>query len=503
LSKASPVAEVEADSLPIRILQRFFSFPVMLATILIVLAVLTVRSRFDDSDLWWQLKSGEIIWTTHTIPVVDLFSYTTNHQALVPQEWLSQVVIYGAYRCGGYAGLMLLLCTLTSTLLIAGYGLCWLYSGNAKVAFAGAMTVWFFSTEGFSIRPHLIAYPLLVAELVLIHLGRTRNQRWFFCLPILFAVWINCHGSFILGLIVAGVFLFSSFFSFQMGSLLSERWEPRNRRMLALALIISVASLFVNPVGIKLILYPFDTMLNMHILLGNVAEWAPLQMTDARGVGLLAVLLCSFLLLAVRRSTLFLDELLLLALGTWLAVSHERMLFAFGIFAAPVVSRQLATSWENYNVEEDRIWPNAVMISMSLLAAFLAFPNRDSLQRQVEDQSPVKAVEFIKANHLSGPMLNDYVFGGYLIWAAPEYPVMIDGRTDVYEWSGFLGEFGNWATLQSDPNTLLEKYKVNFCLLRRQSPMAHVLPLLHEWKSVYSDNNSVIFARTEPASQAK
>ena len=49
-------------------------------------------------------------------------------------------------------------------------------------------------------------------------------------------------------------------------------------------------------------------------------------------------------------------------------------------------------------------------------------------------------MEFIQASHLSGPMLNDYNFGGYLIWAAPEHPVFIDGRTDVYEWSGVLGD---------------------------------------------------------------
>ena len=72
--------------------------------------------------------------------------------------------------------------------------------------------------------------------------------------------------------------------------------------------------------------------------------------------------------------------------------------------------------------------------------------------------SPVKAVAYIKANKLAGPMLNDYTFGGYLIWAAPQYPVMMDGRTDLYEWSGFLGEYRNWATMQSDPNLLLDKY---------------------------------------------
>jgi hypothetical protein len=138
------------------------------------------------------------------------------------------------------------------------------------------------------------------------------------------------------------------------------------------------------------------------------------------------------------------------------------------------------------------------MIGASLLAIFLAFPGIRNLEEQVENQSPQKAVEFIKANHISGPMLNDYASGGYLIWAAPEYPVFIDGRADIYEWSGVLGEFGRWATLQSDPNALLQKYRIGFCLLNRQSPMARVLPLLHEWKMVYADNNSEIFVRTAP-----
>jgi hypothetical protein len=482
----------------IRILRRVFSFPAMLASLLVLLAMLTVRSRFDDPDLWWHLKTGEIIWTTHTIPLTDLFSYTTNHRALIPQEWLAQVAIYGAYLWGGFSGLMVWLGFFSAALLIAGYGLCWLYSGNAKVAFTGALAIWFFATIGFAIRPQMIAYLLLVAELVLIHLGRTRNPRWFFWLPALFAIWVNCHGSFMLGIILAAVFLFSSLFDFQAGSLLANRWDPHCRRMLALALVLSLPALFLNPVGFKQIYYPIDTMLNMHVLLANVEEWAPLQLSDARGIGLLGILLCSFLLVIVRRSELLFEELLLLAIGTWLAVSHVRMLVVFGILAAPVLSRQLSSLWEGYESEKDRIWPNAVLIGMSLLVVYLAFPNRENLQRQVEAQSPVKAVEFMRANHLSGPMLNDYQSGGYLIWAAPEYPVMMDGRTDVYEWSGFLGEFGNWATLESDPTLLLRKYKVNFCLLTPNSPMSHVLPLMHEWKMAYQDDNAVIFVRTQP-----
>src|SRR5271154_6662660 len=289
----------------VRLFQRICSFPVMLAVSLIVLAVLTVRPRFDDPDMWWHLKTGEVIWTTHAIPTTDIFSYTTGHHAYVPHEWLSQVLIYGAYRLGGYTGLMLWLCFFASAFLIAGYLLCWLYSGNAKVGFVGAMVIWLFSTIGLAIRPQLIGYLFLVFELLLIHSGRTRNPRWFMGLPPLFAVWVNCHGSFMLGLILAGIFLFSSFFGFRMGSLVSSRWEPHCQRMLGLALVLSIAALFVNPIGFKQVLYPLNTLLQQPINLSLVQEWRSLQFNGARGVAWFVTLGCVFLLVIMRRSELF------------------------------------------------------------------------------------------------------------------------------------------------------------------------------------------------------
>ncbi|MGA7833429.1 MAG: hypothetical protein WCA21_20945 [Terracidiphilus sp.] len=495
MSAASPMAEDKRISAPLRILQKCFSFPVMQACLLIPLAWLTSRARVDDSDLWWHLKMGQVICATHTIPLVDTFSYTAGHHSLVPQEWLAEVAIFSAWKFAGLPGLMLWLCLFTSLLLIAGYIFCTLYSGNVKVAFFGAVLIWLFSTVAFSIRPQVIAYILLIVELTLIHLGRTRNPRWFFGLPLVFALWINCHGSFMLGLILAGVFLFTSFFSFQFGSLLSRAWNPQCRRMLIWSILLSLAALFANPGGWHQILYPFDTMLHMHILLGAVEEWAPLNMTVPRGMALLLVLLAIFLLVLVRRSELFFDELLLLAIGTWMAVSHQRMLIVFGILAVPVLSRQFAPSWDGYDAKKDRIWPNAMMIGICLITLYLAFPSRQFLESQVEVQSPVKAVQFIQSSHLSGPMLNDYSFGGYLIWAAPEHPVFIDGRTDLYEWSGILGEYGSWAMMQGDPRLLLEKYRIHFCLLDRRSTMAQVLPLLPGWKQVYADSQAVIFAR--------
>jgi hypothetical protein len=496
LSTAASIASPIKPIASISVLRRIFSFPVMLAGLLAMLAVLTVRARFDDPDMWWHLKIGEVIWTTHTIPVTDLFSYTTNHHASIPHEWLSEALIYGAYRWGGYSGLMLWLCFFTVAILIAGYAFCSLYSGNAKVSFIGALTIWLFGTIGFAIRPHMIGYLLLITELALLHLGQTRDRRWFYGLPPLFALWVNCHGSFFFGIALASAILFSSWFSFHAGLLEATRWDSRTRRTMIAALALSIAALFLNPVGAQLVLYPLKTMLDPSMGFSPVSEWQPLQFTDGRSLAFLGTLACIFLLVIVRRTTLLWQELIVLALGTWLAARHQRMLFVFGILAAPILSRLLSTTWENYDVRRDRPLPNAVFLAASFLIAFLAFPSRQYLTTQVEQFSPVKAVEFIQSHHLAGPMLNEWTDGGYLIWAAPEHPVFIDGRGDVFGWSGVGDDFGKWALFQANPNILLDKYGIRFCLLSRESPMAVVLPLLPGWKIIYSDKISVIVART-------
>jgi len=143
--------------------------------------------------------------------------------------------------------------------------------------------------------------------------------------------------------------------------------------------------------------------------------------------------------------------------------------------------------------------PNALVISVALLGAVFAFPSQKNLEAQVEAGSPVKALEFIEHSHLSGPMLNDYAFGGFLIWAAPEYPVMIDGRTDLYEWAGVYDAYDRWIMLQSDPSSFPDQYKANFCLVGSGSSMDRILKLLGNWKRVYADKQAVVYVRTPQA----
>ena len=478
-------------------LRRIFSFPVMLICLLSVLATLTVRSRFNDLDMWWHLKTGEIIWNTHTIPTIDLFSYTTNHQAWIPHEWLVQLSIYVAYHLGGYSGLMLWLCFFSAALIVVGYILCWLYSGNPKTAFLGALIVWLFSTTVLAIRPQLVGYLLFTVELLLIHLGSVRNPRWFFGLPPLFALWVNCHGSFLFGLLVLGVFLVSSVFEFRIGSLVSSRWDSHRRRSLMVALLLSTAALFLNPVGAKQIFYPLNTLAHQHIVTSQIEEWQPLLLSDPRGLVLFGILGCIFLFLITQRSELSLNEMLLLVISAAFAISHQRMAVIFGICAGAIVSRLISNSYDRYDIKRDHPFPNAGLMILAVFIIYIGFPTRQYLAEQVDQGNPLEAVQFIRDSHLSGNMLNAFNYGGYLIWALPEHPDFVDGRADVFEWSGVLEEFASWATLQTDPNIILNKYDVKFCVLERQSPMAHVLPVMRNWKLVYSDDKTVIFVRSE------
>lgn len=497
LSERSCPADVqpEQNSDQIRMSQRLFSFPVVIGALLVVLTVLTVRERFNDSDMWWHLKVGEIIWNTHTIPTSDQFSFTTNNHAWIPHEWLAEVSIYAVWKFGGYTGLMVWMCILESLLLIASYTLCSLYSGNAKVALVGALITWLFSTVGLAIRPHLIGYLLLACELLVIYLGRTRDRRYLLLLPLMFGVWVNCHGSFFLGLLVFSIVLFCSFLELHIGQVTSTSWNKRTRRFLVAAFVLSVAALAVNPIGLPQAVYPVTVMLNLPENLKFVSEWQPLTFDGPRDVAFLAVLALTVLLLLVRQTTIQLQDLLVIGVTSWLAIRHTRMLFVFGILIAPIICRLISDLWESYTLSRDRRLPNVVMLILSSAVLAVAFPSRADLERQVRERSPVGAVDFLRGNQLLGPVLNEYEYGGYLIWSLPEHKVFIDGRGDVFEWSGVFREYGAWATLQENPTLLLKKYGIALCILSKGSPMTSVFPYLRGWRIVYADSVAVIFAR--------
>jgi hypothetical protein len=124
-----------------------------------------------------------------------------------------------------------------------------------------------------------------------------------------------------------------------------------------------------------------------------------------------------------------------------------------------------------------------------------AFPSRSDLEAQVRQKSPQAAIEYVRRAGLHGPVLNEYGFGGYMIWAWREEKVFVDGRADVFDWTGVLSQYLRWMMLDDDPRVLLDKYGIRLCLLSPDASITRVMPYLPGWRQVYADKVAVVFAR--------
>src|SRR4029077_7936448 len=66
--------EYTADSLPWY--AKIFSFPAMLASFLVGAVFVAARTFTVDPDLWWHIRTGDLILRSHRWPTVDSYSYT-------------------------------------------------------------------------------------------------------------------------------------------------------------------------------------------------------------------------------------------------------------------------------------------------------------------------------------------------------------------------------------------------------------------------------------------
>src|SRR5262249_46510701 len=89
-----------------------------------------------------------------------------------------------------------------------------------------------------------------------------------------------------------------------------------------------------------------------------------------------------------------------------------------------------------------------VSVALALVAVVIVRArdlSAEALREHVASRFPVEAAEFVAQKGYPGPLFNDFNWGGYLIWALPELPVAIDGRTNLHGDQKIV-RFGNtWA----------------------------------------------------------
>lgn len=476
---STPIAAPASNA----ILTKILSLPTVIAALLLCPTIWICRLRVADPDTWWHLKAGQEIGDTHSLPRIDHWSFTAAGHAWLPHEWLSQLALYAIFKNFGDLGLQLWLFLLAGAIVAISYAVCYRYCGNARAAAIGGFMTLFFGTVGFTIRPHLIGYLFLSIELLLI----LNNRLWL--LPPLFLIWVNCHASYPVGLAILALTVLA-----KLDRRTSVRAALQRRRGEIACFLACLAALLLNPQGWRLILYPFDTLFRQKDNLGFVTEWFPLTLQDPRGLALALIVAALGVAALTGRARASWFELSILCPVTFLALQHTRMVFLFGILAAPIVSR-IAADLIPRKPHKDHLPTNAFVLLMTALLTALAIPTPAQLRQKIESAEPAKAVDFIRSAHLTGPMLNEYNFGGYLIWTLPDHPVFIDGRADLYDWSGVLPQYRDWFLLREPPTKLLDEYKIAFCILDTSSAPAHAMSALPHWRKAYSDQVATIFIR--------
>ena len=106
------------------------------------------------------------------------------------------------------------------------------------------------------------------------------------------------------------------------------------------------------------------------------------------------------------------------------------------------------------------------------------------------------ACDFIRARSLPGPIYNDIGWGGFIIWSLPDYPVAIDGRTDLYGDAilyRYYREQQGPLDWRSDPYLNAAK----LVLLNSQSGLAMRMQEDPHFRVVYDDPIAIVFIRND------
>jgi len=490
----NPARERSSSHLPAAI-RWTFSFPAMLGVLLVARLVYAMNIFFVDPDVWWHIKVGQDILRSHRWPTTDAYSFTAAHTPWIAYEWLGEVVLASVAKLGGITALCALLMLVTSAAMLGLYYLATLRAGNCKAAFIPLFLMGPLVFLSFTLRPQMFGYLFLVILLIVLEKYRQGVGWLLWTLPVLFLVWVNTHGSFIVGIGTIVVYLCCGLKSFRLGNIEASPWSAKERMQLELALLASLAVLPITPYGTRLAVYPFDMMFKQPINLASIIEWRPMPFDVEFGKLFLGMVVLAVVLQIVFRFTWRLEELLLAMGGTVMACIHARMLLVFVPFFVPILAVMLARWLDRYHREKDKYLLNAVLMAAAVFAAAWYFPSRTDLERSVEKQFPVRAIKFLRSYPVKGPIFNNYGTGGYLVGYYPEQKVFIDGRGDLYERAGVLADYMQVATIKPAALSVLNFYGIRLCLLEQGEPLAVALSASPQWKRIYIDGTSAIFVR--------
>ncbi|MDX1437217.1 MAG: hypothetical protein R3335_10430 [Anaerolineales bacterium] len=483
-----------------------------------LLAVFAMAARISvDTDTWWHLRAGEWILENRAILQVDVFSYTRAGAPWNYPGWLVELPMYLIYSVFGPGGLNLW----TAAMVTLAFAFVWpALSGGV---FLRAFTVVLAAAASgvyWAARPYLVTFVLAAVFVWVLEDFRWRDRDRLWLLPLLMIVWANSHGGFAVGIILIGIYgldftirwLGDRFYpggrAQETHSVEQSGLSPKLRKLFLIGLL-TLAAVAINPSGPRMLLYPINTV-SIGGLQDFIAEWQSPNFHETRVQPFLLLLLLTFGAVGSSGRRIQISDFLLVAVFTTLSLVAARNIALFAITAPLVLTRHAALlislaarrfglklkltsgSGQSRIVGMLNLVILAVLLAAVLIKAASVYPEPVNTA-YFDETYPTAAVAYLNESNPEGRLFNSYNWGGYLVWSLPDYPVFIDGRTDLFN-DELIDAWIQVIRAEDDWEDVIRSWDVHLVLLEPSYPLASQLRAEH-WNILHEDAISVLFEK--------
>lgn len=461
-----------------------------------------------SNDVWLQAKIGEMIVENGAIPRTVLFPFTwVQANVFNAHEWLPSIVFHELDRAFGHEhllfaqgaaglilfGLSLLLAVRLSRSLATGLLLA-----------ASAMVV---ANYRFHFRPELFALAFFLLLLLLLTSYRARSDwrtlAWAAPIAVL---WANCHGSFLVGPVLASIFACGE----AAESYRHSTGQPQRARLsraaktaapyAITAAVMAICSL-ANPLGIELLHFAL-TLSSSEVTKAFIDEWQPTLAASFTGrwpfrLFIAAVVATIGVVLAFRRRVTVTDLLLLAAFG-FLAFQRTRFIVFFGYVALAVCAGLIGQAPRQKLVERRLLVVTSALAALGVALAVQfgnvwgAFPYMAPSNNFTEPM-----INRLSRPEMHGNVFNSYELGAELIYRGyPRLRPSLDSRIDSYGDRYFLL---HQQLLYDEPllKEFIADFDVRYMLLlwRDFEHIKKMKDMQQQWTVDFADHKMVLLAR--------
>ena len=432
-------------------------------------------------DLAYQVRAGELILATGSIPATDTFTFTAAGATWVDQQWLAQVLFALLHRAGGWE----LLAVVRAVMVAATFGLVaaagMARGASPRTAAILALLSFVLAAPALAMRPQLFGI-LGFAFLLWLVADRRRHPRRLWLAPLAIILWANVHGSVVLAPVLLGY------------AWLEDLVDRRHPGWSLGVLIAGALATLANPFGLGVWGYALGVGANPEIT-SQVSEWQRTTPFTAPGLLFYVSVVAAALLAIRRRERLSWPAWLwlagLFAVGAWTV----RGLAWWPLGAAVIVAGVLPAAEVPRRVRANVL--NTMVVGLLGVALLVALPwwrPPDPLTGRagILAYAPSGlAVALRERVHGGDRVFVPQAWGSWFEWAAPGATYFTDSRielfpVDVWRENGIVSSGGEGAS------AILERWAVGHAIVDGSNPSLRDRLLQAGWQQAYADGDGAI-----------